>query len=596
MNTINQFVSAALHIPVIQYTSVVKQEKEDMRYCTSAAKFERDLRQLLENGYEAISISKYIAIRNGEIACPEKAVVLIFMGGYEDNYSVAFPILKALGVPASVFVATELVGMDTHPRLKQFTPHFGWDEAQAMIDSGLVNIYPWWHPFDEGKDVKEEIKRKQELLQNHLHGNGPQQAFLMLKCPPNVLDYMRSLGVKVCITHFLHTDSPHLSLGAAPICEALYNTAATDLIDRYRDSANSLLRKNAEEEKIQICCSVPEAELAKRESVILPIDPNPRVRNYLRHAFAFSVLQTDRKEKTDAILMREYIDLIYQPQRDWLDFDNDPYESWECFDCRRMGRDLLAENGVNLITYLLNGLKLGYYEDIWLDTYYIPGKTYYRKEHSAHGLLIYGYDAVNRLFLTYSYNKREMYEQIRVPVDCLAEACKTSLFSHVTLFKVHSGETITYSFREICSALRDYLYSVPHIGYHRFAKYVAGQSMQYDACLRFAEKLEKKVPETKTIPQVAMYSYGEHKRLMMWRLQELCRQKGISFPELADTREKTEKTTKWLVNATIKYNFTKSAQLLESIVRRIKEQNEREKVILEKFLTLADDETVTESN
>ena len=579
-----------LEIPILEYTSVIERAKEDMRYCTTAEKFERDLRDLLENGYTPVSLSEYASFREGGGSCPEKTFAVVFSGGYDTNYSVAFPILKRLGVCASIFVATELIGVTSYPRMRDFTPHFGWEEAQEMIDSGLVHIYPMWHPFDEGKDFSEEAKNKLELLRSHLRDNGPQMAFQLRKESPDALNYLRSLGVHVCISHFLHTGVEQLSLGAAPTCEARYSLDALDMVDLYRVMAEDFYRNIAEEQQLCFCCSVPEAELSKRESIILPIDAKPRVRNYLRHAFALSVLQADRAEKADAILMREYIDLIYQPQRDWLDYDNDPYESWECFTCRRMSRDLLVENGINMITYLLNGMRIGYYADIWLDTYYIPGKAYYRKEHSTHGLLLYGYDAENRQFLSYSYNKREIYEQILVPVECLADACKTSLFHHVTLFKIHAGETIPYSFRDVCASLRDYLQSVPHIGYHRFAKNVAGQSVQYAAALHFTEKIEKQTIYTGKISQVAMYSYGEHKRLMMWRIQKLCKQNGIIFPELIEANSQTEKTTKWLVNATIKFNLTKSTALLDSIVRCMKEQNELERNILEKFLALAGEE------
>ena len=47
-----------LEIPILEYTSVIERAKEDMRYCTTAEKFERDLRDLLENGYTPVSLSE----------------------------------------------------------------------------------------------------------------------------------------------------------------------------------------------------------------------------------------------------------------------------------------------------------------------------------------------------------------------------------------------------------------------------------------------------------------------------------------------------------------------------------------------------------
>jgi peptidoglycan/xylan/chitin deacetylase (PgdA/CDA1 family) len=48
------------------------------------------------------------AIEDGKIA--DNAVVLTFDDGYRDNYDHAFPVLRRLGLPATVFLTTGLVG------------------------------------------------------------------------------------------------------------------------------------------------------------------------------------------------------------------------------------------------------------------------------------------------------------------------------------------------------------------------------------------------------------------------------------------------------------------------------------------------------
>ena len=48
-----------------------------------------------------------------------------------------------------------------------------------------------------------------------------------------------------------------------------------------------------------------------------------------------------------------------------------------------------------------------------------------------------------------------------------------------------------------------------------------------------------------------------------------------------------EKDAKWMVNASMKYNMTHDEAVLDAIVHRLECQNEREKQVLEQFLSVA---------
>jgi peptidoglycan/xylan/chitin deacetylase (PgdA/CDA1 family) len=69
--------------------------------------FERQMRHLADQRYETLSLDDLLAIRRGERPLPARAVVITLDDGYESNYTMAWPILRRLGLKATIFVPPE---------------------------------------------------------------------------------------------------------------------------------------------------------------------------------------------------------------------------------------------------------------------------------------------------------------------------------------------------------------------------------------------------------------------------------------------------------------------------------------------------------
>jgi len=71
----------------------------------SSAQF-REQMQLVRKYFDPVSFRDVVSALDGGPALPAKPLVVTFDDGYDDNYAVAFPILREQGVPATFFVST----------------------------------------------------------------------------------------------------------------------------------------------------------------------------------------------------------------------------------------------------------------------------------------------------------------------------------------------------------------------------------------------------------------------------------------------------------------------------------------------------------
>lgn len=71
--------------------------------------FRSQMRYLKEN-YHVISLRDLEDTLAAGASLPDHAALVTFDDGFENNYSVAFPVLKELGLPASIFLCVDYVG------------------------------------------------------------------------------------------------------------------------------------------------------------------------------------------------------------------------------------------------------------------------------------------------------------------------------------------------------------------------------------------------------------------------------------------------------------------------------------------------------
>ena len=93
-------------LPVLLYHRVVNSKKEVGKHkiYVFKDKFEAQLKFLKENGYETLTFHDLL---QHNIKDWNKKIILTFDDGYEDNYTILFPLLKKYGFKAVIFLVTQ---------------------------------------------------------------------------------------------------------------------------------------------------------------------------------------------------------------------------------------------------------------------------------------------------------------------------------------------------------------------------------------------------------------------------------------------------------------------------------------------------------
>jgi len=97
------------------------------------AAFEAQMKELKDKGITVISMQDLLAWKRGEKNIPPRSAVVTFDDGWKSQYEVAWPILKKLGYPVTLFIYTEGVRGGSLGGGEAIT----WEQLADMRDNGV---------------------------------------------------------------------------------------------------------------------------------------------------------------------------------------------------------------------------------------------------------------------------------------------------------------------------------------------------------------------------------------------------------------------------------------------------------------------------
>lgn len=148
-------------VPIIlyHYVEVVTDERDTLRKSMSVNPviFENQLKALKEAGYHFALPGDIARAVSGEIDIPAKSISLTFDDGYQDFYTIAYPILKRQSVPAINYIVYNFIGKNVNYMTEA--------QIKEIVSDGLVVIgsHTLEHP---NLTLLTADKAKKELLES----------------------------------------------------------------------------------------------------------------------------------------------------------------------------------------------------------------------------------------------------------------------------------------------------------------------------------------------------------------------------------------------------------------------------------------------
>ena len=160
-----------VRVPILLYHNLVSNaHNENPMLSITANNFRSHIMALKNAGYESISLEQFYDFANNGKPLPEKPIIITFDDGYSSNYDYAFPILQEFATKATIFVVTSTVGATNTVNF----PHFTWEQAKQMQQSGLIEIQSHSHShkelalFDIAEIIR-EIRLSKYLIETNLN-------------------------------------------------------------------------------------------------------------------------------------------------------------------------------------------------------------------------------------------------------------------------------------------------------------------------------------------------------------------------------------------------------------------------------------------
>lgn len=188
-------------IPIIYYHRIAKDINDAGRHgiFVTEKQFEDHLRYLKKEGYKTITFEEALQIKKN--CTPGKYVIITFDDGYEDNYTLAFPLLKKYGFTAIIFLVAGLEynlwdEQSDEPKLKMLNLQQMLEMIEYGIEFGSHTLSHADLSKESDEKVKVELANSKKNLEEKLGREISSFAFPYGNCNETVKQVAKETGYK----------------------------------------------------------------------------------------------------------------------------------------------------------------------------------------------------------------------------------------------------------------------------------------------------------------------------------------------------------------------------------------------------------------
>ena len=197
----------------------------------------------------------------------------------------------------------------------------------------------------------------------------------------------------------------------------------------------------------------------------LPIEAHPFVEAYQMRAFELSALQ-GYDENVVSWLYGKYLNCMYDPTSREL-FNYTCYNRWfpnegaTLLNKIAFTTSALIDSGINIIKLSCEMIDHDNYIYGFYNEFFIPHKIAYQDHHFYHDFMIYGYDDVEKNFLSIGYTINRTYEKFEFSFEQFKKSIYLVIENKVSLnfCKVNKRFDFKLNIRELYGELDDFLHS-----------------------------------------------------------------------------------------------------------------------------------------